>query len=116
MIREGFDMVERERSFEECFEDLETIVNKLEAGELTLEESLAEYERGIKALRRCHEILAKAEKRIEMLIRDDEGKLAAVPFEEEYEPKKETKAGGEDEPTEEAEPAEEPDPQEGYLF
>ena len=54
-------------TFEEQFKQLETIVTKLEAGELSLDESLAEYEQGIKTLRSCREILDKAELRIEEL-------------------------------------------------
>ena len=54
-------------SFEEEFQQLETILKRMEAGELSLDESLADYERGVKALRLCREILDQAEQRIEEL-------------------------------------------------
>ena len=54
-------------SFEECLAILEETVEKLERGQLTLDASLAEYERGLKALRRCYGVLGEAQKRIEVL-------------------------------------------------
>lgn len=53
--------------FEEQYRQLEEILGRLERGDLTLDESLQEYERGVAALRACREILAKAERRIEEL-------------------------------------------------
>lgn len=54
-------------TFEEQFGQLEQILTKLERGDLSLDASLKEYEHGVKALRSCHELLAKAEKTIEEL-------------------------------------------------
>jgi exodeoxyribonuclease VII small subunit len=54
-------------SFEEEFAVVERAVHLLEEGNLTLEESLREYETGLRSLGRCHEILRGAEKRIEIL-------------------------------------------------
>lgn len=54
-------------SFEAKFAELEEILARLEGGELTLDDSLSEYEKGVAALRSCRELLAKAEKRIEEL-------------------------------------------------
>jgi len=45
-------------------ERLEAIVDKVEQGEVGLEQSLAEYERGVGLVKRCREILAKAEQRV----------------------------------------------------
>jgi len=56
-----------ERSFEDCFEEIEHIVEQLERGEKPLDESLSLYEKAIAALKRCHGILDKAEKRILLL-------------------------------------------------
>lgn len=64
-------------TFEQAFEELETIVGKLEAGELTLEESVALYERGQTLARLCGDLLDNAELRIQQL--DDDGTLS--PFE-----------------------------------
>jgi exodeoxyribonuclease VII small subunit len=59
----------REPSFEQALTELEEIVAQLVAGEKPLDESLALYERGVAALKRCHEILDKAEKRIQTLVK-----------------------------------------------
>ncbi len=54
-------------TFEDQFEKLEAVLTKLQGGELTLEESLKEYELGVRALASCRETLTKAEQRIEEL-------------------------------------------------
>ena len=54
-------------TFEEHYRQLEDILVKLERGDLTLDQSLVEYERGVAALRTCRDILGKAERRIEEL-------------------------------------------------
>lgn len=53
-----------EKSFEESIVELEKIVNELENGELTLEESMKKFEEGMKTSKYCSEILDKAEKKI----------------------------------------------------
>ena len=60
-------------SFEDEFERLEEILERLEEGDLSLDASLGEYERGVGALRRCREILAAAERRIEELTPGEAG-------------------------------------------
>lgn len=59
--------------FEDSLDELETIVSQLESGAKPLEESLALYEKGIAALRKCHGILDKAEKRIKLLVKGAHG-------------------------------------------
>ena len=59
---------------------LEKIVEELEGGDLTLDESLARYEEGVKALKKCYEILRDAEKRVEILLKSDDGTLKTTPF------------------------------------
>lgn len=54
-------------SFEDALGIVEDAVESLERGQLSLEASLAEYERGLKALRRCYGVLGEAQKRIEVL-------------------------------------------------
>jgi exodeoxyribonuclease VII small subunit len=66
--------------FEKVFNELQEIIAALEQGDLPLDECLAKYEAGVKALRQCRQILNEAEKKIEMLTKDDEGKLATKPF------------------------------------
>ncbi|MBI1799738.1 MAG: exodeoxyribonuclease VII small subunit [Candidatus Eisenbacteria bacterium] len=63
---------ERAFSFEESLERLESIVEELEGGSLTLEESLARYEEGVTLSRRLTQTLDEAEKRIEKLVAGDE--------------------------------------------
>lgn len=55
------------KDFEAAIAELETIVKKLEDGELTLEQSLELYERGVQLSRYCHARLEQAERRIEVL-------------------------------------------------
>ncbi len=63
-------------TFELALQQLEEIVQKLEKGELPLEESLALYEDGIRLSRLCHGKLEEAEGRIEMLLKDARGEPA----------------------------------------
>jgi exodeoxyribonuclease VII small subunit len=60
-------------SFEEALQQLEQIVQRLEKGELPLEESLKLYEEGIRLSRLCHGKLEEAEGKIEMLMKDARG-------------------------------------------
>lgn len=53
--------------FEKSITELETIVMQLEKGELSLDESLKQFEKGIALARKCEETLAKAEQKIEAL-------------------------------------------------
>ena len=76
-------MARRKVKFEEGLTRLETIVEELEAGDLTLDESLAKYEEGVKAFKQCHEILRDAEKRVETLLKSADGSENVVPFEPE---------------------------------
>lgn len=55
------------KDFEAAITELESIVKKLEDGELTLEQSLELYERGVTLSRYCHGRIEQAEKRIEIL-------------------------------------------------
>lgn len=57
-------------SFEHSLEEVESIIEAIESGEVGLEKSLAEYERGVMLLKRCREILTSAEQRIESLSKD----------------------------------------------
>jgi exodeoxyribonuclease VII small subunit len=65
-----------EKSFEASLAELEKIVGKLESGDLPLEESLELFEKGIKLSRECRERLTKAERRIEILMKDANGELS----------------------------------------
>lgn len=63
-----------EPPFEEAIESLEAIIERIEKGEVGLEESLAEYEKGVALVQRCREILGRVEQRITELSKGlDEG-------------------------------------------
>lgn len=66
--------------FEKSMAELETLVAKLERGDLPLEESLAAFERGVALTRACQTALAEAEQKVEMLTRGAGGEAAAIPF------------------------------------
>ena len=68
-----------EPTFEQALEALETLVERLEKGELALEESLKLYEEGIRLSRLCHGKLEEAEGKIEMLLKDARGEPALDP-------------------------------------
>jgi exodeoxyribonuclease VII small subunit len=65
------------KDFEAAIAELETIVRQLEEGDLTLERSLALYERGVQLSRFCHARLEAAERRIEVL--NERGELKTAP-------------------------------------
>jgi exodeoxyribonuclease VII small subunit len=75
-------------TFESAIKELTGIVGKIEQGEIPLQQSLEQYERGMLLIQRCREILQKAEKRIENI---SEGKKTEDKIE-----KKETEIGEED--------------------
>jgi len=67
-------------SFEKALADLEKIVEKLEKGDLPLNESLVLFEKGVKLARYLREELEKAEKKIEILLKDEKGEVKEKPF------------------------------------
>jgi exodeoxyribonuclease VII small subunit len=71
----------RNVKFETALESLEEVVEQLESGELTLEDALAAFEKGVGLVRYCNQKLTEVEKRIELLVRDKEGKLQLKAFE-----------------------------------
>ena len=71
--------------FETALKKLEEIVKKLENGELTLDSALELFEEGVKLSRFCHSKLEEAERRVEILLKNDSGQMRAVPFESEDE-------------------------------
>jgi len=64
-----------DKNFESALEELEQVVEQLESGELSLEDSLSAFEKGVGLVRFCNQKLNEVEKKIEMLVRDKEGKL-----------------------------------------
>ncbi len=75
MADEQQGLGELERSLEE----LEALVVRLESGDLTLEQALAEFERGVKLTRTCQAALKEAEQKVEILLKKTET-AAPAPF------------------------------------
>lgn len=67
--------------FEQQLAALEGLVNSLESGELSLEESLKSFEQGIKVARDCQAALKSAEQKVEVLMREGD-KLVSNPFDD----------------------------------
>jgi exodeoxyribonuclease VII small subunit len=74
-----------EMSFEKALIELEGIVEKLEKGGLALNESLGLFEKGVKLAKYLRTELEKAEKKIDILFKDENGKVKEKPFELEEE-------------------------------
>jgi exodeoxyribonuclease VII small subunit len=69
-----------EPTFEEALGQLETVVARLEGGDLPLEEALRAFEEGIRLARTCAARLEDAERRVRLLTRAPDGTEAEVPF------------------------------------
>lgn len=85
----------KEMNFEKALAELEQIVSQLEKGGLALNESLALFEKGIKLTRFLRAELDKAEKKIEILLKDEKGQLQPHDFNPE-----DFRAGGPEEESE----------------
>ena len=72
--------VRRGNEFEKAFHQLESIVQRLEAEELPLDESLRLFEEGINLSRFCHQRLEEVEKKIELILADAKGQPRTEPF------------------------------------
>lgn len=75
--------MEEKNNFESELHSLEQAVERLESGELTLEQSLECFETGVKSAAECRRYLRSAETRVELLLKDREGNLSVEDFEEE---------------------------------
>ena len=83
--------------FERALNELETLVESMEEGELSLEQALQGYERGIALSRTCQQALDAAEQRVLVLARDADGAAALMPMQvegETGEERDETAPGG----------------------
>ena len=76
-------MAEEAPRFEEALAELEGLVQRLEKGELPLEESLAVFERGVNLVRLLTQRLAEVEQRVEVLLKTEAGRLIRRPLEDE---------------------------------
>lgn len=73
-------MSDQTPTFETALSELETIVKNLESGNLALEESLKQFERGVKLTKQCLATLEHAEQKIMILAKED-GEIKEKPFE-----------------------------------
>lgn len=71
-----------EKSFEASLDELEQIVRQLEAGDLPLDRSLELFEQGVRLSRECQKRLDDAERKVEILLRGNDGAYKATPFQE----------------------------------
>ncbi len=76
-------MARKKEKFEEALQKLETIVARMEEGDLPLEEALKAFEEGVRLAKFCTTKLDEAERKVEKLIRDQSGTLQSTPFSEE---------------------------------
>ena len=67
-------------SFEQALKELETIVRALESGAIALDDSLENFENGIKLIRRCNFLLDNAEKKVKKLTRAETGEIIEEDF------------------------------------
>jgi exodeoxyribonuclease VII small subunit len=74
IMAEDADADVNKLTFEKALAELESIVQRLERGDVPLEESVAIYERGERLKRRCEELLRQAEARVEKITLDASGK------------------------------------------
>ena len=70
----------RDLSFEEALARLEQIVRELEESDLPLEKSLAVFEEGVRLSRLLHEKLDESERKVEILLKNEQGGKTPVPF------------------------------------
>jgi len=68
-------------TFEDAMKRLEEIVEKLEKGDLPLEEAMSAFSEGVGLVRLCHEKLEEAEKKVQLLVQGEDGRWVAAPFE-----------------------------------
>ena len=87
-------MAKKKLTFEDALKQLETVVAKMEGGELPLEQCLDQYEKGVHLARFCLQELDGAQKRIEQLQKDAKGAFVLTPLEVE---ETEAEAGADDE-------------------
>ena len=69
-----------QKTFEQSMKQLEQIVQELEDGDLPLEKALKKFEEGMKLTKLCSEKLDETEKKVSVLLKNSEGRLAEQPF------------------------------------
>lgn len=67
-------------NFEASLQQLEQLVQQMEQGNLSLEESMQAFEKGVALTRQCQQALDAAEQKVQVLMQDAEGRLQEQPF------------------------------------
>ncbi|WP_062048211.1 exodeoxyribonuclease VII small subunit [Bacillus sp. JCM 19034] len=73
---------QKEKSFEEAMSELEKVVDKLEQGDVPLEEAISMFQEGMLLSKLCHEKLEKVEKQMDQILHED-GEVEILSFQEE---------------------------------
>src|ERR1700739_2618009 len=73
-------MANSRRKFEDELKDLEGIVAQIDSGELSLEDSIAAFERGVGLVRALNQKLDEVERKVELLMRNAQGELKTTPY------------------------------------
>ena len=68
------------KTFEQSMEQLEQIVQELESGDLPLEKAIKKFEEGIQLSKLCAKKLDETEKKVSLLLEDEQGNIAEEPF------------------------------------
>ena len=71
----------KSEQFEESLKRLQTIVEKLERGDLPLEQAMESFTEGMQLVQVCHQKLEEAEKKVQILVRDQQGTYTTAAFE-----------------------------------
>lgn len=79
---EGMENSIENLTFEQALKELQSIVDKLETGEVTLEEAIEMYERGVKLSKYCIQKLTQAELRIKKIIKDEANGFTLLDFDD----------------------------------
>jgi exodeoxyribonuclease VII small subunit len=82
MGQEGAMAAKEKKKFEDAVGELERVVEQLESGELSLEDSLTAFENGVRLVKLCNQKLTEVERKIELLVKDKDGKLQLGPLED----------------------------------
>ena len=69
-----------QKTFEQSMKQLERIVQELEAGDLPLEKAIKKFEEGMKLTKFCSKKLDETEKKVSILLKDSDGRIAEEPF------------------------------------
>ncbi|MCK0472548.1 exodeoxyribonuclease VII small subunit [Halalkalibacter sp. APA_J-10(15)] len=72
---------EKDKTFEEAMSELEVVVEKLEQGDVPLEEAIAMFQEGMTLSKLCHEKLEKVEKQMDQILHED-GEVEVLAFQE----------------------------------